>query len=49
MISRADHHSLTSPTLGEGGLATKREGGFSGPKDKPDTDSEPYLTMQHMS
>jgi hypothetical protein len=30
-----------------GGLPQKGEGGFSGPNDKPDTDSQPHLTIPY--
>ncbi len=47
------HKQIHPTTPGEGGgrvANRRREGwGFSGPKDTPDTDGQPYLTMQYTS
>ncbi len=44
---------ITIPTLsqclGERGCKQKGGGGFSGPKDRLDTDDQPYLTLSNMS
>jgi hypothetical protein len=47
---RSNFHTLQT-VKGGGGMPTEgvRSEGFSSPKDKKDTDSQPYLTMPYTS